>query len=127
LFKNNVYNVSNQTSSSHGVEYEEISGLANEIYLPLCFSSFELLKVNHEITKEACKSHCIHSGTILHEKIVISEEGQKPSHTFNDLVADYMEGYFSSYLQLVMNYQLGNEDDAQSMSVLDMDCFPPGV
>jgi hypothetical protein len=50
LLKKNVYNVSNQKSSRHDVEYEEISGLANENCLPLCFSSFELLKVNHEIT-----------------------------------------------------------------------------
>ena len=27
----------------------------------------------------------------------------------------------------MLNYQLGNKDDGQSMSVLDMDCFPPGV
>jgi hypothetical protein len=127
LFKHNVYNVSNNKSSSHDVEYEGSSGLANENYLPLCFSSFELLKVNHEITEEAWNFDCVHSGTILHEKIVISEEGQQPSHTFNDLVANYMEGYFSSYLHLVINYYLGNEDDAQSMSVLDMDCLPPRV
>jgi hypothetical protein len=42
------YNVSDQKSSRHDVEYEESNGLANENYLPLCFSSFELLKANHE-------------------------------------------------------------------------------
>jgi hypothetical protein len=52
LLKKNVYNVSNQKSSRHDVEYGGSSGLANENCLPLCFSSFELLKVNHEITKE---------------------------------------------------------------------------
>jgi hypothetical protein len=98
LLKQNVYNVSNHKSSRHDVEYEESSGLANENYLPLCFSSFELLKVNHEITKEVGKSDCIHSDIVLHEKIVISEEDQQPSHTFNDPVVDYMEGYFSSDL-----------------------------
>jgi hypothetical protein len=86
LLKKNVYNVSNQKSSRHDVEYEESNVLSNENYLPLCFSSFELLKVNHEITEEAVKSDCIHSDTILHEKIVISEEDQQPSHTFNDLL-----------------------------------------
>jgi hypothetical protein len=127
LLKKNVYNVSNQKSSRHDVEYEESNGLANENYLPLCFSSFELLKVNHEITEEAVKSDCIHSDIVLHEKIVISEEDQQPSHTFNDPVVDYMEGYFSSDLQPVINYQLGNKYDGQSTSVLDMDCLPPGV
>jgi hypothetical protein len=57
----------------------------------------------------------------------VSEEDQQPSHTFNDHVVDYMEGYFSSYLQPMLNYQLGNKDDGQSTSVLDMDCFPPWV
>jgi hypothetical protein len=98
LPKKNVYNVSNHKSSRNDVEYEERSRLANENYIPLCFSSFELLKVNHEITKESWKSVCIHSDTVLHEKIIISEEEQQPSHAFNDCVADYMEGYFSSDL-----------------------------
>jgi hypothetical protein len=98
LLKQNVYNVSNQISSEHDVEYEESFGLANENYLPLCFSSFELLKVNHEIKEEAGKSNCIHSDIVLHEQIVISEEGQQPSHAFNDRFVDYMEGYFSSNL-----------------------------
>jgi hypothetical protein len=71
--------------------------------LPLCFSSFELLKVNHEITEEAVKFDCIHNDIVLHEKIVISEEDQQPSHTFNDLVVDYMESCFSSYLQPLIN------------------------
>ena len=85
------------------------------------------MKVNHEITEKAGKSDCIHSDIVLHEKIVISEEGQQPSHTFNDPVVDYMEGYFSSDLQPVINYHLGNKYDGQSASVLDMDFFPPTV
>jgi hypothetical protein len=127
LLKQNVYNVSNQKSSMHDVEYEERGRLANENYILLCFSSFELLKANHEITKEAGKYNCIHIGTVLHEQIVIGEEDQQPSHAFNVHVVDYMEGYFSSNLQPVLNYQLGNKYDGQSMSVLDMDFFPPGV
>ena len=86
-----------------------------------------MLKTNHEITEEQGKSDCIHNGTILHEQIVIYEEDQQPSHTFNDHATDYMEGYFSSYLQPVLNYHLGNKDDGQSTLVLDMDCLPPGV
>ena len=127
LLKQNVYNVSNQKSSMHDVEYEESSGLANENYLPLCFSSFELLKVNHEITEEAWKFDYIHSDTVLHEKIVINEENQQPSHAINDHVVDYMEVYFSSDLQPVINYHLGNKDDGQSTPMLDMDCLPPRV
>jgi hypothetical protein len=50
LLKKNIYNVLDQKSSRHDVEYEERNGLANENYLPLCFSSFELLKANHEQT-----------------------------------------------------------------------------
>ena len=83
-----------------------------------------MLKANHEITEEARKSDCIHSDTFLHEKIVISEEDQQPSHAFDDHVFYFMEGYFSSDLQVVLNYKLGNKDDGQSTSVLDMDCFP---
>jgi hypothetical protein len=74
LLKKNVCNVPNQKSSRHDVEYEESNGLTNENRLPLCFSSFELLKENHEITEEAVKSDCIHGDIVLHEKIVISEE-----------------------------------------------------
>ena len=70
-----------------------------------------MLKVNHEITEEVRNYDCIHSGTVLHEKNVISEEHQQPSHTFNDHVVDYMEGYFNSYLQPVITYQLGNKYD----------------
>jgi hypothetical protein len=40
---------------------------------------------------------------------------------------DYIEGYFSSDLQHVINYQLGNKYDGQSTSMLDMDCLPLGV
>jgi hypothetical protein len=72
--------------------------IANESYLPLCFSSFELLKENHQIIEEVVKSDCIHSKIVLHEKIVISEEEKQPSHNFNDPVVDYMECHFSSYL-----------------------------
>jgi hypothetical protein len=80
LLKQNVYIVSNQKSLQHDVEYEENNGLANENYLPLCFSSFELLKANHEITEEAGKSDCIHSDIVSHKQIIISKEDQKPSH-----------------------------------------------
>jgi hypothetical protein len=74
LLKKNGYNVSNQKSSRHDVEYEEISGPDNENYLPLCFSFFELLKEKHEITEEAGKSVYIHNDIVLHEKVVISKE-----------------------------------------------------
>jgi hypothetical protein len=124
LLKENVFNVSNKKSYRNDVEYEERSGLANENCLPLCFSSFELLKVNHEITEEEMKFDCINNDIVLHEKIVINEEDQQHSHTFNDPVVDYIEGCFSSDLQPVINYQLGNKYDGKSTSVLDMDFFP---
>ena len=44
LLKQKVNNVLEQKPSRHDVEFEESSGLANENYLPLCFSSFEWLK-----------------------------------------------------------------------------------
>jgi hypothetical protein len=127
LPKKNFDNVLNQKPSRHDVEYEERSGLSNENYIPLCFSSFELLKVNHEITEEAGKYDCIHNDTVLHEQIVISEEDQQSYHIFDNPIVDYKEGYFSSDLQPVINYQLGNKDHGQSTSMLDMDFFPPGV
>ena len=86
-----------------------------------------MLKVNHEITEEAKKSDCIHSDTVLHEQIIISEEYKQPSHEFNDHVSDYMECYFSLDLQYVINYHLGNKNDGKSTSMLDMDCLPLGV
>jgi hypothetical protein len=91
--KKNVYNVSNQTSSRHDVEYLGYNGLTNENHLPLCFSSFELLKENHEVTKEAGKSDC--NSTALHKKMVVDEEDQQPSYALKDHVVDDMEGYFS--------------------------------
>jgi hypothetical protein len=66
LLKQNVYNVSNHKSSKHDVEYEKSSELGNESYLRLFFSSFELLKVKHEITEEASKFDYIHSEIVLH-------------------------------------------------------------
>jgi hypothetical protein len=92
--KKNVYNVSNQTSSRHDVEYPGYDGLINENNIPLCFSSFELLKENHEVTKEEGNSDC--NSTTLHKKMVVDEEDQRPSHALNDHVANYMGGYFSS-------------------------------
>jgi hypothetical protein len=83
--------------------------LSNKNHLPLCFSSFELLKANHEITEEVGKYDC--NSTALHGKIVISEEDQQLSYTLNDCVVDYMEGYFGSELQPVLNYQLENKDE----------------
>jgi hypothetical protein len=116
LLKQDVNNVPDQKSSRCDVEYPEYSGLANENHLPLCFSSFELLKANHEITEEAGKSD--DNGTTLHGKIVISEEDQQPSYALNDHVDDYMEGYFGSDLQHVLNYQLENENEADQKIVI---------
>jgi hypothetical protein len=118
LLKQNVYNVSNQKSSRHDVEYEESSGFANENYLPLCFSSFEWLKENHDIAEETGKSDCIHSGTVLHEKIVISEEDQQHSHALNDHAADYLKGYSNSELQPMLNHQLEKEDEVDQEIVV---------
>jgi hypothetical protein len=88
------------------------------------FFFFEFLKVNHEITKEVEKYDCIHNDVVLHEQFFISEEDQKHYHNFNDPIVDYMEGYFSSDLQPVINCQVQNKYDVQSMSMLDMDCLP---
>jgi hypothetical protein len=92
--KQNVYNVSNQTSFRHDVEYPRYNGITNEKCLPLCFLSFELLKENHEVTKEEGKFDC--NSTALHKKMIVDEEDQRPSHALNDHVVDYMGGYFSS-------------------------------
>jgi hypothetical protein len=91
--KQNVYNASNQTSSRHDVEYPGYNGITNENHIPLCFSCFELLKANHEVTKEAGNFDC--NSTTLHRKMVVDEEDQQTSHALNDHVVDYMGGYFS--------------------------------
>jgi hypothetical protein len=114
--KKNVYNVLNHKPSRQDVGYLGCSGMTNENHLPLCFHSFELLKENHEIKKEEGKSDC--NSTALHEQIVVSEEYQQPSHAFNDHVANYMEGYVSSDLYPVLNYQLENQDEADQEIVI---------
>jgi hypothetical protein len=118
IAEENVYNVSNQKASRHDVEYEESSGLTNENYLPLCFSSFEWLKENHDITEETGKSDCIHSGTVLHEEIVISKEDQQHSHALNDHVVDYLKGYSNSELQPVLNHQIEKEEEVDQEIVV---------
>ena len=71
--------------------------------LPLCFSSFEWLRENHETSEKTGSSDYIHSSTILHEKVVIIEEHQLHSHALND---HYLERYFSSKLQYVLIHQI---------------------
>jgi hypothetical protein len=103
-----------QIKNPPGMMLNMKKAVENENYLPLCFSSFELLKVNNQITEEVGNYDYIHNETVLHEKVFISEEDQQPSRAFNDRVVDYMERYFSLDLQPMLNYQLGNKDDGQS-------------
>jgi len=116
LLKQDVNNVLDQKYFRYDVEYPKSSGLANKNHLPLCFLSFELLKENHEMTKEVGKFN--DNSTALHGKIVISEEDQQRSCALNDHVAEYMEGYFGSYLQPVLSYQLENEDEVDQEIVI---------
>jgi hypothetical protein len=69
LLKQNVYNVSNEKSSSHDIESEERKEFANVNHLPLFFYSFEFLKRNHGTTEETLKSD--YNNTALHEEIVV--------------------------------------------------------
>ena len=78
--------------------------------LPLCFSSFEWLRENHETSEKPGSSDCIHSSTVLHEKVVIIEEHQLHSHALND---HYLEKYFSSELQYALNHQIKEEVDQE--------------
>jgi hypothetical protein len=61
LFKQNINNVSDQKPSRHDVESEERNRLENESYIPLCFSSFELLRADHKQTNKARKSVVVQS------------------------------------------------------------------
>jgi hypothetical protein len=108
LLKQNVCSVSNQKTSKHGIESEESSGLTDKNSLPLCFSSFEWLRENHEISEKIGSSDYIHSSIVLHEKVVIIEEHQLHSHALND---HYLEGYFNSKFQSVLNHQIKEEVD----------------
>jgi hypothetical protein len=72
-----------------------------------------LLKSNHE---KVGKSDC--NGTALYGQNFVSKKDQQPSHAVNDRMVDYMDGYFSSNLQPVLNYQLENEDEVdQEISI----------
>jgi hypothetical protein len=119
--KQKVYNVSNQKSFRHDVKYSGYNGITNENHLPLCFSYFELLKSNHEVTEEAGKSGC--NSTALHGKIVVGKADRQPSHALNDHVTGCIRGYFSSYLQHVLSYQLENEDEVDQ-EILIKSHFP---
>jgi hypothetical protein len=65
-----------------------------------------LLKENHEKLGKFD-----YNGTDLYGQIVVSKEDQQPSHAVNDHMVDYMDGYFGSDLQPVLNYRLENEDE----------------
>jgi hypothetical protein len=84
VLKQNVNNVSDQKPSRYDVKFEESNRLANEEYLLLCFSSFEWLKENHEASKKTRSSDCIHTSTVLREKVVIIKEHQLHSHALKD-------------------------------------------
>jgi hypothetical protein len=116
--KQNVYNVSSQKEYENDVESEESSGIKNKISLPLCFSSFECLKANHGIPEETGSSDYIHSSTFLHENIVIIEEHQLHSHALND---HYLERYFNSELQPVLDHRIKEEVDQR---IVIKDHFP---
>jgi hypothetical protein len=49
------------------------------------------------------------------------------SHTVNDHVADHREGYLSSDLQPVLNYQLGNEYEVDQEIVVGVDFPSPEI
>jgi len=115
-------NVSNQTSSRHDFEYPRYNRFTGKKHLPLCFSSFEILKENHEVTKEAGKSDC--NNTALHKKMVLDEEYPRPSRVLNDHVANYTRGHFSLELQHMLYYQPEKEDEADQEIVVK-GYFPP--
>jgi hypothetical protein len=76
-----------------------------------------LLKENHGIQRKQ-ESLTAFNGTVLHEKIVVSEEDQQPSHALNDHVVDYLKGYSNSELQPVLNHQLEKEDEVDQEIVV---------
>ena len=104
------YGISNQKISKHEVESEERIKLTDKNSLPLCFSSFEWLRENHEISEKIGTSDYIHSSTILHEKVFIIKEHQLHSHAFQN---HYLEGYFNSEFQYVLNHQIKEEADQE--------------
>jgi hypothetical protein len=51
-----------------------------------------------------------HIGFLEHNDNIIN---QQPSHVFHDPVACYMEGFISSGLQPLVNYEFENKDDEE--------------
>jgi hypothetical protein len=117
LLKQNVYNVSNQKASRHGIGDEERNGLTNENSLPLCFSSFEWLKEIHDLVEKTGSSDCIHSGNVLHENLSIMEGDQLHSRALNDHVVDYLKRCSNSELQPVLNHHIKKEEVDQEIVV----------
>jgi hypothetical protein len=92
----------------HGIESEERNGLIDKNSLPLCYSSFEWLRENHEISENIGSYDYILSSTILHERFVNIEEHQLHSHALHD---HYLEGYFNLEFKSVLNHQIKEEAD----------------
>jgi len=61
LLKQMVNNVLDQKTFRYDVEFKERNRPANESHLPLCFSSFKLLRDNHEKIEKVGKSVVVQS------------------------------------------------------------------
>jgi hypothetical protein len=110
------------------IMFEDVQGCMNvfvdmhgRVDKPMAAISFENVLRIEEIEQEQqtlMKEACLF--VFVHQEEMIF-------HGFHDLVACYMENCNNQNLRLRMDCNLRDEDNGQSMSVLDMDGFTPVV
>jgi hypothetical protein len=109
LLKENFHSVISQQFHSYANEHGENNEFVDGNSLPLCFASFKLLRENFETINEVEECGMIQSH--LDSMGKIDNELQQSPLVFHDPIVDYIEGLNSQNLQLLANYQSGNEDD----------------
>jgi hypothetical protein len=99
------------TYHSYKEEYEESTKSTEGNSLPLCFSSFKLLKENFKIITEAKECVLMPNHTDSLEQI--DKKLQQSSHVFDDPVTCYTKGFISSKLQPLVEDESENVDDEE--------------
>jgi len=92
--------------------------------LPLCFSSFKLLKENFKIINEAEKIELEQSHTNQDFEII---NHQQYFHVFNDPTTYYMEDFINSKLQPLNKCEFEDKEDNDLVSRSTMSFFSASV
>jgi len=106
-------------------EYEEKGESTQNYSFPLCFSSFDFPNKNFKIVIEI--EECGMMQSHIESMGKIDNEFQWSRLVFHDPVANYIESLHSQNLQLLANYEYGNEDDKDLVLEPTLFYFPTGV